>query len=81
LPIVGVDGEPEALRKLQIPTAHTMQLLFRAGDDTAAICVNEVFNKLNGNELSTKSDSGARYPCNEGKCSRDQSYKYPDLFE
>ncbi|MDR1138094.1 MAG: hypothetical protein LBK91_07205, partial [Synergistaceae bacterium] len=53
MPIVGVDGDPEALNEIADPKSAYYATVIQSWDDTANICVNEIFNKLNGGEIST----------------------------
>ena len=53
MPIVGVDGDPEALNEIADPNSAYYATVIQSWDDTASICVNEIFNKLNGGEIST----------------------------
>lgn len=53
MPIVGVDGDPEALNEIANPDSAYYATVLQSWDDTAGVCVNEIFNKLNGGEIST----------------------------
>lgn len=53
MPIVGVDGDPEALNEIANPNSAYYATVLQSWDDTAGVCVNEIFNKLNGGEIST----------------------------
>ncbi len=53
MPIVGVDGDPEALNEIANPDSAYYATVIQSWDDCGGVCVNEVFNKLNGGEIST----------------------------
>ncbi|MDR1907893.1 MAG: sugar ABC transporter substrate-binding protein, partial [Holosporales bacterium] len=53
IPIVGVDGEPEALNEIADKNSAYYATVIQSWDNTAGVCVNEIFNKLNGGEIST----------------------------
>lgn len=55
IPIVGVDGEPEALNEIANPDSAYYATVIQSWTDCARVCVNEVFNKLNGGEISSQS--------------------------
>lgn len=53
MPIVGVDGDPEALNEIADPKSAYYATVIQSWDDCAGVCVNEIFNKLNGGTIST----------------------------
>lgn len=53
IPVVGVDGDPEALNEIADPNSAYYATVIQSWDDCAGVCVNEIFNKLNGGEIST----------------------------
>lgn len=53
MPIVGVDGDPEALNEIADPNSAYYATVIQSWDDCAGVCVNEIFNKLNGGTIST----------------------------
>jgi len=52
MPIVGVDGDPEALLEIADPNSAYYATVIQSWDDCAGVVVNEVFNKLNGGRIS-----------------------------
>jgi ribose transport system substrate-binding protein len=80
MPIVGVDGEPEALKEIADPNSAYYATVIQSWDDTAAICVNEVFNKLNGNQLSTNQIQVPGILVTKENVQEIKA-KYPELFE
>ena len=53
MPIVGVDGDPEALNEIANPDSAYLATVIQSWDKIAAVCVNEGFNKLNGGTISS----------------------------
>lgn len=53
IPIVGVDGDPEALKEIADPNSAFYATVIQSWDECANICVSEVFRALEGNKLST----------------------------
>lgn len=53
MPIVGVDGDPEALNEIANPESAFVATVIQSWVDVSVITVNEIFNKLNGAQLST----------------------------
>ena len=53
MPIVGVDGETEALNEIANPDSAYYATVIQSWDDCGGVCVNEIFNKLNGGQIST----------------------------
>lgn len=53
MPIVGVDGDPEALNEIANPDSAYYATVIQSWTDCGSVCVNEIFNKLNGGEIST----------------------------
>lgn len=52
IPIVGVDGDAEALNEIADPNSAYLATVIQSWDDCGAVVVNEIFNKLNGGEIS-----------------------------
>lgn len=80
MPIVGVDGEPEALKEIADPNSAYYATVIQSWDDTAGICVNEVFNKLKGNELSTNQIQVPGILVTKENVQEIKA-QYPELFE
>lgn len=53
IPIVGVDGDPEALNEIANPDSAYYATVIQSWDDCAGVCVNEIFNKLKGGTISS----------------------------
>ena len=51
--IVGVDGDPEALNEIANPDSAYYVTVIQSWTECGGVCVNEIFNKLNGGEIST----------------------------
>lgn len=80
MPIVGVDGDPEALNEIADPKSAYYATVIQSWDDCAGVCVNEIFNKLNGGTIS--SDQIAVPGILVTKENVEEIRKeYPDLFE
>jgi ABC-type sugar transport system substrate-binding protein len=80
MPIVGVDGEPEALNEIADPDSAYAATVIQSWDDCAGVCVNEIFNKLNGNELSTNQILVPGILVTKENVAEIKS-EYPELFE
>lgn len=80
MPIVGVDGEPEALNEIADPNSAYYATVIQSWDDTAGVCVNEVFNKLKGNELSTNQIQVPGILVTKENVQEIKA-QYPELFE
>lgn len=80
MPIVGVDGDPEALNEIANPESAYLATVIQSWDDCAGILVNEIFNKLNGNELSTNKILVPGILVTKENVEEIRE-EYPDLFE
>lgn len=80
MPIVGVDGDPEALNEIADPDSAYLATVIQSWDDCAGILVNEVFNKLNGAELSTNQILVPGILVTKDNVEEIRE-EYPDLFE
>lgn len=80
IPIVGVDGDPQALNEIRNPESAFYATVIQSWDDCAEICVREVFRALEGETLST--DQILVPGILVTKDNVKEIYKqYPELFE
>ncbi len=80
MPIVGVDGDPEALNEIADPNSAFYATVIQSWDDCARICVNEIFNKLNGGEISTSQIHVPGILVTKENAEEIKA-EYPELFE
>jgi ribose transport system substrate-binding protein len=80
MPIVGVDGDPEALNEIADPDSAYYATVIQSWDDCAGVCVNEIFNKLNGGEISTSQITVPGILVTKENAAEIQE-AYPELFE
>lgn len=80
MPIVGVDGDPEAMNEIANPDSAYYATVIQSWDDCAGVCVNEIFNKLNGGEISTSQITVPGILVTKENVA-DIKAQYPDLFK
>ncbi|MGE5614328.1 MAG: sugar ABC transporter substrate-binding protein [Bacillota bacterium] len=80
MPIVGVDGDPEALNEIANPNSAYYATVIQSWDDCANVVVNEVFDKLNGGEISTPQITVPGILVTKENVEEIKK-QYPDLFE
>ena len=79
MPIVGVDGDAEALNEIADANSAYLATVIQSWDDCAGVCVNEIFNKLNGGEISTSQITVPGILVTKDNAA-DIKAKYPELF-
>ena len=79
MPIVGVDGDPEALNEILNPDSAYIATVIQSWTDCGNICVNELFNKLNGGEISSAQVQVPGILVTKENAAQ-MKEEYPDLF-
>lgn len=80
MPIVGVDGETEALNEIADPDSAYYATVIQSWDDCGGVCVNEIFNALNGGSISSSQIYVPGILVTKKNVAEIQS-QYPELFE
>ena len=80
MPIVGVDGESEALNEIANPDSAYYATVIQSWDDCGGVCVNEIFNALNGGQISTAQVYVPGILVTKQNVAEIQT-QYPELFE
>ena len=80
MPIVGVDGEAEALNEIAKPDSAYYATVIQSWDDCGGVCVNEIFNALKGGTISSSQIYVPGILVTKKNVADIQS-KYPELFE
>lgn len=80
MPIVGVDGESEALNEIAKPESAYYATVIQSWDDCGGVCVNEIFNALNGGQISTAQVYVPGILVTKENVAEIQA-QYPELFE
>lgn len=80
IPIVGVDGDPEALNEIADPNSAYYATVIQSWDDCGGVCVNEIFNALNGGQISTSQITVPGILVTKENVEEIRA-EYPDLFE
>lgn len=80
MPIVGVDGEAEALNEIADPNSAYYATVIQSWDDCGGVCVNEIFNKLNGGDISSAQVFVPGILVTKENVAEIQA-QYPELFE
>lgn len=80
MPIVGVDGEAEALNEIAKPESAYYATVIQSWDDCGGVCVNEIFNALNGGQISSAQVYVPGILVTKQNVAEIQA-QYPELFE
>lgn len=80
MPIVGVDGDPEALNEIADPNSAYLATVIQSWDDCAGVVVNEIFNALGGGTISTNQIMVPGILVTKDNVAQIKA-QYPDLFE
>ncbi len=80
MPIVGVDGEAEALNEIANPDSAYYATVIQSWDDCGGVCVNEIFNALKGGQISTAQVYVPGLLVTKKNVAEIQA-QYPELFE
>lgn len=80
IPVIGVDGEPEALNEIADSKSAFCATIIQSWTDCARVCVNEVFNKLHGGEISTPKITVPGILVTKENVEEIRA-QYPDLFK
>lgn len=80
MPIVGVDGEAEALNEIANPDSAYYATVIQSWDDCGGVCVNEIFNALKGGTISSSQIYVPGILVTKKNVAEIQT-QYPELFQ